>query len=141
MPTVNPYLYFNGNCEAAFLFYQKVFGTDIAHLERYQDAPKSDRHLFQEADDKIMHATLPISQETFLMGADHSEVYEGSKGQKHFSLILHADSQEEADRLFAGLSAGGTIKLDLHKTFWGSYFGICIDPFGISWKIIANAGE
>lgn len=135
MATVNPYIYFNGNCEDAFRFYAKVFRQEITYMERYKNVPETDRHLFKETDEKIMHATLPISTETCLMGADNAAAFEASQGYHNFSLIVQAESKEETDRLFQELSEGGTIQVELNLTFWGSYFGICVDKFGISWKI------
>lgn len=135
MTTVNPYLYFNGNCEDAFNFYKAVFRKEITYIGRYKDVPKTDRHIFQETDEKIMHVTLPISTETSLMGSDNTEAFEKSMAHGNFSLIIHTDSKEEADRLFNELSESGQIKVPMNLTFWSSYYGICIDKFGITWKI------
>ncbi len=141
MTTVNPYIYFNGNCEAAFNFYSAVFRTEITYMERYKNAPNAHRHLFKEADEKIMHATLPISTETCLMGADNSAAYNQSIEYSNFSLIINADSKEETDRLFNELAEDGEIKVALNMTFWGAYFGICTDQFGITWKVTSRSEE
>ncbi|WP_298510072.1 VOC family protein [uncultured Kordia sp.] len=137
MAIVNTYLYFNGNCEKAFKFYQDVFQKEITHMERYKDVPEAARQHFLDCkDEHIMHATLPISDETFLMGAD--VIDRNKKGQNaaaFFSLIVSTESQEEADRIFNTLSKEGTIKLPMAEQFWGSYYGICMDQFGINWKI------
>ena len=139
MTTLNPYIYFNGNCEDAFKFYSAVFRKEITYTGRFKDVPKKDRKKFQEADEKIMHISLPISTETTLMGADNAEAYEESMVYNNFSLIIHTDSKEEADRLFSELSEGGQAKLQMNLTFWGSYYGICTDKFGISWKISSDS--
>jgi PhnB protein len=138
MTTVNPYIYFNGNCEDAFNFYKSVFRKEFAYIGRYKDVPDADRQIFTEADDKIMHVSLPISAETSLMGADNTEAYKESQKYNNFSLIIHTYSKEEANRLFNELSANGKVKLPMASTFWGSYYGICIDKFGISWKITSE---
>ena len=136
MATINPYIYFDGNCEEAFNFYENVFCTKISYIGRYKDVPKKDRHIFKETDEeKIMHITLDISKETCLNGADHTEGYEKSKGYSNFGLIIHTDGKNEADRLFNELSEGGQKTLPMHTTFWGPYYGNCIDKFGITWKI------
>lgn len=135
MATVNTYLYFNGNCEEAFNFYKSVFQKEFTYLGRYKDVPQADRKIFREADKKIMHVSLPISKETSLMGADNKEAYKEILTYSNFSLILHADTKEEADRLFNELSEGGQIKMPVNLTFWGSYYGICVDKFGIMWKV------
>ena len=135
MITINPYIYFDGNCEEAFHFYESVFRREISHIHKYKDVPKSERSIFQESDEKIMHASLPLSKETMLNGADHSLAYRKMAGDKTFSLIIHADSREEVDRLFNVLSQNGQIIVPVGLTFWGAYYGQCIDPFGINWKI------
>jgi len=139
MTTVNSYIYFNGNCEDAFNFYKVVFRKEITYIGRYKDVPKADRQIFREADEKIMHVTLPISTETSLMGSDNTEAYEESIAYSNFFLIIHTDSREEADRLFDELSKSGQIKVAMNLTFWGSYYGICIDKFGITWKITSES--
>ena len=133
--TINPYLYFDGNCEEAFTFYETVFRKKISHISKYKDVPKSAGNIFQESDEKIMHVTLPLSKETMLNGSDHALAYEEMVKNKTFSLIIHTDSKEEVDRLFGGLSQNGQIKVPVGLTFWGAYYGQCIDKFGISWKI------
>ena len=135
MTTINPYIYFNGNCEEAFNFYKSVFRQEFTAIERYKDVPKKDRLIFQESDEKIMHVTLPISTETMLNGSDNSLAYKEMIKYKTFSLIIHTDSKEEVDRLFGELSQNGQIKVPVGLTFWGAYYGQCIDKFGINWKI------
>ncbi|PVD50580.1 VOC family protein [Terrimonas sp.] len=141
MATVNPYIYFNGNCEEAFNFYKAVFQKDFTYLGRYKDVPQTDRHVFRETDEKIMHVSLPISRETVLMGSDNNEAYSQLLTYSNFSLIVHAGEKEEADRLFNELSRGGQIKIPLNQAFWGSYYGICIDKFGIMWKVTIEAAH
>ncbi len=135
MTTINPYIYFNGNCEEAFNFYKSVFRKELSYMGRYKDVPQPERGMFQEADNKIMHVSLPISAETILMGSDNNAAYIDSIKHNSFSLIIHTDNKKEADRLFNELSESGQIKVTMNQTFWGSYYGICIDRFGIYWKI------
>lgn len=139
MTTVNPYIYFNGNCEEAFNFYKTVFQKDIKYMGRYKDVPKTDRQIFRETDEKIMHVSLPISNETILMGSDNSEAHKEMLTYSNFSLIIHTEEKVEADRLFNELSEKGQIKMPMNLTFWGSYYGICIDKFGIMWKVTVEA--
>ena len=135
MITVNPYLYFNGNCEEAFNFYKAVFEVEFKYIGRYKDVPQAEKHIFQEQDNKIMHVSLPISSQITLMGADNAEAYKGNISNNNFSLSITSDNKKEADRLFKKLSEGGKIKLAMNETFWGSYYGIVNDKFGINWKI------
>ena len=123
MTIVNTYLYFNGNCEEAFNFYKSIFNSEFQYIGRYRDIPEVARQNFPHCkDEHIMHITLPISNET-----------------KYFSLYVKADSKNEADRLFSALSKEGEIKLPISDQFWGSYYGICLDKFGINWKISFNS--
>lgn len=139
MATVNPYLIFNGTCEAAFLFYQSVFGGEFPYMGRFGEMPPSDDPnsppLSPEDAQKIMHVTLPISKETVLMGSDTT----GQSGDvivgTNFSVSINTESKEEANRLFDGLSAGGTIIMPMTDTFWGAYFGMFTDKFGIGWMV------
>ncbi|MDT4863097.1 3-demethylubiquinone-9 3-methyltransferase [compost metagenome] len=135
MTTINPYLYFDGNCEEAFTFYKSVFKSEFKYIGRYKDVPEADRRLFSDHEDKIMHVSLPISKETILMGSDNAELFQQNVSLTNFSLSVNTDQKEEADRLFQGLAVGGKIKLPMNNTFWGSYYGIVTDKFGINWKI------
>lgn len=137
MTTVNIYLTFNGNCEEAFTFYQSVFGGEIPYMGRFGEMPADSGHtLAPEEANKIMHVSLPISKETMLMGSDTAGEW-GSKfsAGNNFSISISTDSKEEADRLFAGLSAGGQVTMPMNSTFWGDYFGMFTDKFGIGWMI------
>lgn len=135
MTTINPYLLFNGNAEEAFNFYRSVFGGDFAMLQRFKDTPEAGKVSSSEVN-KIVHVALPLGKGSVLMGSDTTE----SMGQKvtvgnNFSISVNAESEDEANRLFKGLSAGGTVTMPLGKTFWGSYFGMFIDTYGITWMI------
>jgi PhnB protein len=135
MTRLNPYLFFNGNCEEAFTFYKSVFRREFKFLGRYNDVPNTDKQIFKENDEKIMHVTLPISDHTSLMGSDNAESHDELASNNNFALYINTDSRDEADRLFNELSVGGQIKVSMTETFWGSYYGIFKDRFGISWKI------
>jgi PhnB protein len=132
MVKVNPYITFMGNCEEAFNFYRQVFGGDFQFIGRYKDIPSADRQNFKDADDKIMHVSLPISKETILMGCDSPD--ETVLGN-NISLSIDTDSRDEADRIFTSLSDRGQIKMAMNETFWGAYFGMLEDRFGIQWLI------
>ena len=137
MTTINPYLIFNGNCEEAFLFYQSVFGGAFPYVGKFKDMPPSDNNLpITEGDgEKIMHISLPIDNGSILMGSDTNAQSGVVKIGENVSLSINTDSREEADKLFNGLSAGGTVKMPMENTFWGAYFGMFIDKFGIHWMV------
>src|ERR1700676_3966166 len=114
MTRLNPYIFFNGNCEDAFNFYKSVFGNEFLYIGRYKDVPQTDKQIFlHEAEEKIMHISLPISTETILMGCDITEVYKELISVNNFSLYINTDTREEADRLFHELSDGGQIKMPM----------------------------
>lgn len=137
MTTVNVYLTFNGNCEEAFNFYQSVFGGEFVNFSRFGEMPSEEPgQLPDEEKNKIMHVSLPISAETALMGSDTGGEWASSFLQgNNFSVSISVDSTAEADRLFTGLSKDGHVIMPMNKTFWGSYFGMFVDKFGISWMI------
>jgi len=135
MPSINPYLNFNGNTEEAFKFYRSVFGTNFITVQRFRDTPEESR-LPESVRDKIMHISLPIGNGNILMGTDAlEEMGHPLTVGNNFSLSLSANSEEEADRYFNALSKGGKISVPLEKAFWGAYFGAFTDRFGIQWMI------
>ncbi len=137
MRKINVYITFNGDCEEAFNFYRSVFGGDFQFIGRYKDVPPGEKEKFQpENEEKIMHASLPISKETILMGCDNAEAHERrTVVGDNISLSIATDSKEEANQLFAALSVGSKIKMPMAETFWGAYFGALTDRFGINWLI------
>jgi len=138
---VNPYLMFNGTCEAAFLFYKSVFGGDFPYIGKFKDAPAEEGEvLSEEALNRIMHVSLPIGS-SILMGSDTHPRYGDVGFGDNFSVSVNAESREEADKIFNGLSAGGKVEMPINDTFWGSYFGMFKDKFGINWMVSFDKNE
>ena len=138
MTTANIYLNFNGNCEEAFNFYKSVFGGDFIYLGRFGDMPpqKDMPPLPKEMGNKIMHVSLAIGKDSFLMGSDTGGEWAPKFVQgNNFSISLNADTKEEADKLYKLLSDGGKASMPISNTFWGAYFGMLEDKFGINWMI------
>ncbi len=137
MPKINVYLTFKDNCEEAFNFYKSVFGGEFAYLGRFSEMPpQQGKPLSAEEGKKIMHVSLPISQETILMGSDAGgEWGQDVKPGNNFSISLSADNKAQADMLYKKLSAGGQPHMPMSDTFWGSYFGMLADKFGINWMV------
>ncbi|MDD5318458.1 MAG: VOC family protein [Candidatus Pacebacteria bacterium] len=138
MLKINPYLNFPGNAEEAFNFYKSVFGGEFAYLQRYKDVkdlPNADK--FSESDkEKIMHISLPIGKENVLMASDSiASMGHPIKIGDNFNLSISTESEKEADEIFGRLAAGGKVEMALEKTFWGAYFGMLQDKFGIWWMI------
>ena len=143
MASVNPYLTFNGNCEEAFNFYKSVFGGEFPYIGRYKEMPPMEGKPMPASEaEKIMHVSLPVGKETILMGSDSSEAFgHATVIGNNFSISVNTDSQAEADKLFKGLSAEGKETMPMNKTFWGSYFGMLTDKFGINWMVNCDTKE
>jgi len=135
MAAVNPYLHFNGNCGEVFDFYKSVFGTEyMGGKMKYSDGPK-EHQLPGGENDRIMHVCLPIGQGTYLMGSDRPSSFGDVTQGDSYYVSVSAGSEEEARRLFDGLSANGRIHMPLEKTFWGAFFGMFTDKYGINWMV------
>ena len=135
MKAVNPYLNFNGNCEAAFTFYQNVFGGDL-QLIRYKDL-KDNMGLKGDELNLVGNATLPLVGNTLLYGGDvppafHQPITAGNK----YQINIETESIQEAKRLFEALSEGGQTKMSLQPTEWAERFGILIDRFEVEWMVM-----
>lgn len=143
MTTVNVYLNFLGNCEEAFHFYQSVFGGEFSYVGRFSEIPlDSDMPpVPEELKNKIMHIGLPISSETMLMGSDTGGEWAPTftKGNNFSISVNISDSKEKADAFFQDLSEGGKITMPMADTFWGDYFGMLEDKFGVNWMISCKA--
>ncbi|WP_343617415.1 VOC family protein [Flavobacterium sp.] len=141
MAAINPYLMFNGTCEEAFQFYKSVFGGEFPYIGKYKDAPAEEGEvLSEEALNRIMHVSLPIGN-TILMGSDSHPRYGDVGFGDNFSISINTESTEEADRIFNGLSAGGKVEMPMNKTFWGAYFGMFKDKFGVNWMVNFDENE
>lgn len=140
--SVNTYLMFNGNCEEAFLFYKSVFGGEFPYIGKYKDAPAEDgaEALSEQDLNRVMHVSLPIGN-TILMGSDSHPKFGDVGFGDNFSISVNTESTEEADRIFNGLSAGGKVEMPMNKTFWGAYFGMFKDKFGIGWLVNFDENE
>lgn len=141
MAKINPYLHFIGNAEEAFNFYKSVFGSEFAMLQRYKDIPNQEgcEGLSDADKEKIMHVALPIGDNQVLMATDAVGKHaEDAVIGNNISLSVSAGSKEEADKIFNGLAAGGEITMPLSDTFWGDYFGMLQDKFGMRWMIGFN---
>jgi PhnB protein len=144
IPTVsiNPYLTFPGNCEEAFNFYKSVFGGQFPYIGRFNEMPPQEGQppMPESEGNKIMHMSLPIGKHSILMGSDSSEAFgHATNIGNNFSVSVTATSEAETDNLYNGLATGGQITMPLSKTFWGSYFGMCTDKFGIQWLVSYDA--
>lgn len=139
MAQVSTYLNFDGQTEAAFTFYKSVFGTEfVGEIMRHGEVPGHDgeTELNAEGNRMVMNVMLPILGGHMLMGTDISETMGMTLIQgNNVHISLHPDTRAEADSLFAALSDGGTVGMEMADQFWGDYFGSLTDRFGINWMI------
>ncbi|HZS48981.1 MAG TPA: VOC family protein [Blastocatellia bacterium] len=135
MVNINPYLHFSGNCEEAFEFYRAALGGEFATRMRYKDAPSGDHQLSDAEGEQIIHVSLPLANGTVLMGSDCPSQMGTVTFGNNFSISISGKGEAEADRIFNALSAGGNVMMGMNKTFWGAYFGMFTDKFGIQWMI------
>jgi len=136
MALINPHINFNGNAEEAFTFYKSVFGGEFAKIIRFKDIASAEMPIAEKEETKIMHIALPIGKNNMLMANDVPEVLGTVNERENRSKIaISAESKEEADKLFNGLSAGGEIEMPIADSPWGSYFGMFRDKYGIEWMV------
>ena len=138
MAKINPHILFKGNTEEAFQFYKSVFGGDFAMITRMKNLPNDPNNPVSENEsNKIMNIALPIGKSNILMGSDVAEQFmdhELVTGNR-YTIAISAESKEEAEKIYNGLSVDGFIEIPLSESPWGSFFGMFTDKFGIQWMI------
>lgn len=137
MLSLNIYLTFDGNCLEVFEFYKSVFGGNFESKSKFKEMPPDPNYPIADADkEKIMHITLAINKGTMLMGSDISGEWDKKiKQGNNFTISINADNKKHADNLFESLSKDGQVIMPMSNTFWGSYFGMLVDQFGIQWMV------
>ena len=138
MALINPHINFNGNAEEAFTFYKSVFGGDFAMIVRFKDLDlsNSEHPISEDEANKIMHIALPVGKSNMLMGNDVPEIMgRVNENENRSKISISAETKEEADKLFNGLSAGGNVEFPIGDSPWGSYFGMFRDKYGIEWMV------
>jgi PhnB protein len=128
---LNPYLNFNGQCEAAFKFYEKSLGGKIEAMFTHAGTP-AEQQTPPEWRDKILHARLTIGDNILMASDAPPDCYEEPKG---FSVSLQINDPKEAERIFYALAENGKVQMAIQETFWAARFGMLVDQFGIPWMI------
>ena len=135
MALINPHINFNGNAEEAFNFYKSVFGGEFTKVIRFKDLENPEFPLAEKEANKIMHIALPIGT-SVLMGNDVPEIFgKTNENENRSKIAISAESKEEADHIFNGLSVGGSVEMPIGDSPWGSYFGMFRDKYGIEWMV------
>ena len=135
MTTINPYINFNGNAEEAFNFYKSVFGGEFEKIIRFKDIAGPDFPISENEADKIMRIVLPIGGNTLIANDVPEAIGPVNENENRSKISVNAESREEADRIFAGLSEGGAIEMPMDTSPWGTYFGMFRDRYGIEWTV------
>jgi PhnB protein len=136
MRTINPWINFNGNAEEAFTFYKSVFGGEFAKITRFGDLSSAEFPVAENDANKIMHIALRIGKHNVLIANDVPEFMGRiNENENRSKIVVSAESREEADRIFNGLSTGGDIEGPIGDGPWGTYAGMFRDKYGIEWIV------
>jgi len=135
MATINPYINFNGNAEEAFTFYKSVFGGEFEKIIRLKDLSSPEFPVAENEANKIMRIALPIGKNVLIANDVPESMGRVNENENRSKISISAESKEEADKLFNGLSADGTIEMPIADSPWGTYFGMFRDKYGIEWTV------
>jgi PhnB protein len=133
MKAINITLIFNGKTEVALNFYKSIFGGDFINFQRLKEMPGAPP-MSPEEGEKVLHAALPVGN-SVLMGMDMPQGRGAVNEGNNFMVTLDTGSEEETEHLFNSLSEGGIITMPLGHQFWGAFFGMVTDKFGIQWML------
>lgn len=132
---LSTYLHFNDNCREAFEFYRSIFGGDFNFLSTFADGPADMPPVPDDEKTRIMHVSLEIG-DSVLMGSDTTSAFGPPPNVgNNYSISIATESREETDRIFGRLAEGGNVAMQPADMFWGAYFGMCTDKFGINWML------
>ncbi len=135
MTTINPYINFNGNAEEAFTFYKSVFGGEFGHVVRFKDLESPEFPVAENDAQKIMRITLPIGENILIANDVPESLGPVNENENRSKIAVVTESREEADKIFAGLSAGGAVEMPMSESPWGTYFAMFRDKYGIEWTV------
>ena len=136
MRAINPWINFNGNAEEAFTFYKSVFGGEFTKIIRFGALSSAEFPVAEKEANKIMHIALPIGKQNVLMANDVPEFMgRVNENENRSKIVVSAESREEADKIFNGLSAGGDVEGPIGDGPWGTYAGMFRDKYGIEWIV------
>jgi PhnB protein len=135
MATINPYVNFNGNSEEAFNFYKSVFGGEFEAIVRFKDLESDEFPIAEEDTDKIMRIVLPIGGNTLIANDVPTSLGRVNENENRSKIAISAETKEEADKLFNGLSEGGAVEMPMAESPWGTYFAMFRDRYGIEWTV------
>jgi PhnB protein len=136
MRTVNTWINFNGNAEEAFTFYKSVFGGEFTKIVRFGDLASDEFQVAENETNKIMHIGLPLGKYNLLIANDVPEFMgRVNERENRSKIVVSAESKDEADHIFNGLSVGGDVEGPIGDSPWGTYAGMFRDKYGIEWIV------
>ncbi len=135
MATINPYINFNGNAEEAFNFYKSVFGGEFTSVIRFKDLESAEFPIPENEADNIMRIVLPIGGNTLIANDVPEAMGPVSENENRSKIAVSTKSQAEADKIFEGLSVGGSIEMPMSESPWGTHFAMFRDKYGIEWTV------
>ncbi len=135
MATINPYINFNGNAEEAFIFYKSVFGGEFKSIIRFKDLEGPEFTVAENEANKIMRIVLPIGGNTLIANDVPESMGPVNENENRSKIAVVAETKEEADKLFKGLSEGGNVEMPMAQSPWGTYFAMLRDKYGIEWTV------
>ena len=136
MRTINPWINFNGNAEDAFTFYKSVFGGEFTKIVRFKDISGPEFQVAENDENKIMYIALPLGKHNLLIANDVPEFMgRVNENENRSKILVNAESREEADKIFNGLSAGGEVEGEIGDSPWDTYAGMFRDKYGIEWIV------
>lgn len=135
MATLNTWINFNGNAQEAFDFYKSIFGGKFTKVVHFKDIASDEFPVAESEENKIMYIALPIGATTLIANDVPEIMGRVNEKENRSKILVKAESKEEADRLFQGLSAGGEVEGPMGDSPWDSYAGMFRDKYGIEWII------
>lgn len=135
MPTINPYINFNGNAEEAFTFYKSVFGGEFGKIIRFKDIASAEFPIPEQEANKIMRIVLPIGNNVLIANDVPESMGRVNERENRSKIAVMTENTEEAERIFNGLSEGGEVEMPLSDSSWGTSFAMFRDKFGIEWTV------
>ena len=136
---LDPYLFFNGNCEEALNFYKDCLGGEFEGINRFKDGPEEMAGCKVPEDylDKVMHMTWRFGDNVIMASDGLQEVPAGG----NITLSISMDDVDEMSAVFDKISGGGQVTMPLQDTFWGSRFGMITDKFGMKWMFSCSCSK
>ena len=141
MAIINHCIHFNGNAEEAFNFYKSVFGGEFSKIIRFKDHSSLENPVAEKEADKITHIALPIGKNILIANDVPESMGQVNENENRSKISVSAESREEADKIFNGLSEGGQVEMPIADSPWGSYFGMFRDKYGIEWMVEYDANS